>query len=217
LPRQVAQVMECEKLNAGTSMRWRLLSAYQRLRIIKFRLLSSCRNVIGRAVVRQPVQLVGEGRIQFNGEVCLGCYPSPYFLSGYIYIEARSTSSIVEIGDGVWINNNSALISNGPGIFIGRRSMLGTNCEIIDNDFHDTHPERRMNGKPRAAKVEIGENVLIGSNVKILKGVRIGSNSVIANGTVVNRSVPENMLAFGNPVKCGRLVDLSQWTRKEKT
>jgi len=197
-------------------MRSRLLNTYQQLRIIKFRLFSSCRNVTGTAIVRQPVQLVGEGRIRFKGKVYLGYYPSPYFLNGYIYIEARNASSIIEIEDGVSINNNSALISNGPGIFIGRRSMLGTNCEIIDSDFHDTHPERRMNGTPQAAKVEIGENVMIGSNVKILKGVRIGSNSVIANGTVVTRSVPENMLAFGNPVQCGRLVDLSQWPRKER-
>jgi acetyltransferase-like isoleucine patch superfamily enzyme len=45
--------------------------------------------------------------------------------------------------------------------------------------------------------------VLIGSNVKILKGVQIGKNAIIANGTVVSRSIPENAVAFGNPMKAG--------------
>ena len=67
---------------------------------------------------------------------------------------------------------------------------------------HDLHPDRR--GDPgKSAKVEIGENVFIGPNVKILKGVRIGNNCIIANGTVLTRSVPDNMLAFGNPARQG--------------
>jgi serine acetyltransferase len=74
-----------------------------------------------------------------------------------------------------------------------------------------------MHGRPREARVEIGENVMIGSNVRILKGVQIGNNSVIANGTVVTRSIPDNMLAFGNPAKCGRLFDLSPLTAKAES
>ena len=101
------------------------------------------------------------------------------------------------------MNNNVVLVSDGPGIFIGKRSMLGTHCEIIDSDFHDLHPDRRTNGVGKSGRVEIGENVLIGSNVKILKGVKIGNNTVIANGAVVTRSVPENMMVFGNPGRGG--------------
>jgi len=89
-------------------------------------------------------------------------------------MEARGPDSIIQIEDGVWMNNNVCIVSDGPGVFIGKRSMLGTHCEIIDSDFHDLHPDRRTNGVGKSAKVEIGENVLIGSNVKILKGVKIG-------------------------------------------
>lgn len=174
----------------------------QRLRIWQYRFLSDCARVEGRPIVRQPVQLLGRGRIRFDGAVNLGYFPSPFFLSGYIHIEARSENSSIEIGDGVWINNNSFLISDGPGIRIGSRTMMGLHCEIIDSDFHDTHPDRRgATGTPRTGKVDIGENVMIGSNVKILRGVKIGNNTVIANGSVVTRSVPENMLVFGNPAK----------------
>jgi acetyltransferase-like isoleucine patch superfamily enzyme len=176
---------------------------YQRLRIAKYRFLSDCMNVSGHPTIRQPVQFVGQGTIRFNGTASLGWFPSPYFFSGYIYIEARNPNSLIQIEDGVCISNNSFLISDGAGIFVGKRTMLGTHCEVIDSDFHDLHPDHRADGVAKMGKVIIGENVLIGSNVKILKGVRIGNNAVIANGSVVTRSIPENAVAFGNPARAG--------------
>src|SRR5579863_7884722 len=174
---------------------------YIKLRKMKYRFLSTCPNVSGNPVIRQPVHMAGKGTIKFHGTVNLGYEVSPFFYNGYIYLEARRPESIIEIEDGVWINNNSFLISDGPGIFIGRKTMLGTSCEIIDSNFHDLHSG--MEGVPIANKVIIGESVVIGSNVKILKGVKIGSNSVIANGSVVTRSVPENSVVYGNPAKVG--------------
>jgi len=186
-----------------TRIQARLARIYQRFRIAKFRYLSDCCNVVGNPVLRQPAQLVGKGTIRFNGTVNLGWFPSPYFFNGYVYLEARSETSVIQIEDGVIISNNTAIVSDGPGIFIGRKTMLGTHCEILDSDFHDLHPDRRSDGVPKTGKVVIGENVLIGSNVKILKGVRIGNNSVIANGSVITRSVPEDVVVFGNPARAG--------------
>ena len=186
-----------------TRLQTRFADYYQRLRIAKYHFLSDCKNVSGNPVIRQPVQFLGQGKIEFNGKVTLGWFPSPYFFSGYIYIEARNPASLIQIEDGVAISNNSFLISDGAGIVIGKRSMLGTYCQIIDSDFHDLHPDRRADGQAKMGKVVIGENVLIGSNTKILKGVRIGDNAVIANGSVVTRSVPANAIAFGNPARAG--------------
>jgi galactoside O-acetyltransferase len=180
----------------------RVLRLYQRCRIAKFRFLSDCKRVEGRPSIFQPVLLLGKGQIKFLGKVNLGFFPAPYHLSGYTHIEARAEGSVIEIQDSVWMNNNVTIVSAGPGITIGARTMIGTHCEIIDSDFHDLHPDRR-NNPGKSAKVDIGENVLIGSNVKILKGVRIGKNAVIANSAVVMRSVPENGTAFGNPAKVG--------------
>ena len=179
-----------------------LINLYQRCRIAKFRLLWDCAHVEGRPTILQPVQLAGNGTIRFRGNVKLGCYPAGYFLSGYIYIEARTPEAVIEIGDGVWMNNNVAIVSNGAGISIGKKTLLGTHVEIIDSDFHDSHPDRH-DQPGKSAKVEIGENVLIGPNVRILKGVRIGNNCVISNGSVITRSVPDNMLVFGNPARHG--------------
>jgi acetyltransferase-like isoleucine patch superfamily enzyme len=180
----------------------RLFRLYQALRIRKYCFLSNCENVIGTPIINQPVQMVGRGTIKFNGKVNLGVFPSPGYLSGYIYIEARYPDSVVEFGDGVWLNNNSSFVSEGPGIYIGARAMLGPGCSVVDSDFHDLHPDRRMTGVPKKGKVVIGENAFVGSNVSILKGVEIGKNSVVGCGAIVSQSIPENVVVvFGNPAK----------------
>src|SRR5438552_11501 len=124
-----------------TRIQNRLAGLYQKWRRLQFRILSDCKHIEGKPAIRQPVQMVGEGTIRFNGRVTLGWYPSAFFFTGYIYIEARSPGSLIEIEDRVCINNNCVLLSDGAGIFIGKGTMLGTHCEVIDSDFHDLHPE----------------------------------------------------------------------------
>ena len=50
-------------------------------------------------------------------------------------------------------------------------------------------------------RVTIGKNVWIGSGSIILPGVSIGDNSIIGAGSVVNKDIPENSIAVGNPCK----------------
>src|SRR5262245_11647900 len=137
-------------------IRNRLLFLYQRCRIAQFRFLSNCENVQGRPTIRQPVQFIGRCTIRFIGTVNLGFFASPYFLSGYIYMEARSPDSLIQIEDGVWMNNSVCLVSDGPGILIGKKSMLGTHCEIIDSDIHDLHPYPSSSRAADTATAEIG-------------------------------------------------------------
>ncbi len=137
----------------------------------------------------------------FVKNVNLGVNPSPYLYIGYGYIETRNEHSKIVIGDNVWINNNFVIISEGEGIEIGVHTIIGTNVEIYDSDFHELHPDKRMCGVPKTGKVKIGNNVFIGSSVKILKCVTIGNNSVIANSSVVTKSIPANVIAGGYPAK----------------
>jgi maltose O-acetyltransferase len=171
----------------------------QTIRILKYKLLSNCKTVIGNPKCNQPVQFIGGGRIMFGENVNLGYFPSPYFYNSSIYIEARNTESTIIFGDNIYINNNCVFIAEGEGIEIGSNTLVGANCEIIDSDFHDLHSDRRTNGKPKTAKVIVGKNVFIGNNVKIMKGVRIGDNSIIANSSIVLKSIPGNIIAGGNP------------------
>ena len=49
--------------------------------------------------------------------------------------------------------------------------------------------------------IKVGDNVWICGNVTVLAGVSIGDNSVIAAGSLVNKDIPPNVLAAGNPCK----------------
>ncbi len=174
---------------------------FQYPRIIKYRFLSDCKRINGKAVCNYPVQICGVGGVEFGKEVNLGVRTSPLFYSTYGYIEARKEHSKISIGDNVWINNNFFICSEGEGIAIGANTLIGINFECVDSDFHGLELGKRANRYAKTATVIIGENVFIGSNVKILKGVTIGNNSVIANGSIVTKSIPNNVIAGGYPAK----------------
>jgi acetyltransferase-like isoleucine patch superfamily enzyme len=105
--------------------------------------------------------------------------------------------------------STTVLCSEGPGIRIGKHALFGTNVEVSDSDFHDLHPTRRRGGVPAKAPVLIGENVFVGSNVKILKGVTIGADTVVGNGSIVTKDLPAGVIAAGSPARVlGSLDDL---------
>ena len=87
-------------------------------------------------------------------------------------------------------------------ITIGNNVRVGANVTIMDSDQHTDDP-RAGKDKP----VRIKDNVWIGGGVTILKGVTIGKNSLIGAGSVVVKSIPENVIAAGNPCKVIRPLD----------
>lgn len=82
-------------------------------------------------------------------------------------------------------------------IRIGNNVTISENVSIWDSDVHEIIRE----GYIKTAPIEIGDHVWIGTNAIILKGVTIGNNAVIAAGTVVNKNIPSNCLAAGNPMR----------------
>ena len=48
---------------------------------------------------------------------------------------------MIEFGDGAQVNNNAYIKSEGPGIRIGPRALIGSFVEIFDSDFHELHPD----------------------------------------------------------------------------
>jgi len=178
----------------------KLLFLIQFFRIAIYRMLSSNKAKKDCSHKLQPVMFEGNGEITL-GRCTLGYWPDPYFLTGSIYIEARASTAIISISDGVIINNNAVIIAESTRVHIGKDTIIGTDLTIYDSDFHNINPLIRRSGIPKSAPVEIGENVFIGSKVTILKGVRIGNNSVIAFGSLVTKSIPDNTVAGGVPAK----------------
>lgn len=184
-----------------------LINIYQKLRILKYMLFSDNYQCADMAKFNQPVLMTGRGCVQL-GRCFLGVWPSPYYLSGYIHIEARGATARIEVEDGVWINNNAAIIAERSCIRIGANTLIGSEFTVYDSDFHDLHPDRRLAGTYECAPVNIGKNVFIGSRVTVLKGVTIGDNSIIAAGSVVTKDVAESTIVGGMPAKI--LKNLSQ-------
>jgi len=106
---------------------------------------------------------------------------------------------------------SGATVCAARSVRIGRACLIGANVVITDYDFHAVAPARRRAVTARdaigCAPVVIEDNVWIGMNAIVLKGVRIGRNSVIAAGSIVTHSIPENCVAGGNPARLLRRLD----------
>lgn len=167
------------------------------MRVTRYRLMSTL-SLRGADVV-SPVLAVGAGSIVVDGSR-LGYWPSPFLFDGCVHLEARSPESSIEIGPGTTINNGAVIISDGPGIVIGRDCLIGPAVQIYDTDFHALDQSAR-DAKPRKGAVRIGERAFIGTGVIICKGVSIGDGSVVGAGSVVTSDVPPYSVAVGNPCR----------------
>lgn len=88
---------------------------------------------------------------------------------------------------------------------------VGANVTIMDGDAHQDDPRAGKN-----APIVIEDNVWIGANATILKGVTIGRNSLIGAGSVVVKSIPENVIAAGNPCRVIKSLDNETINKLEK-
>lgn len=62
--------------------------------------------------------------------------------------------------------------------------------------------------------VTIGNNVFIGMHSTILKGVHVGNNVIIGANSLVNKDIPDNCVAGGNP--CKVIMALDEYYEKRK-
>lgn len=168
-------------------------------RKIKYSLLST-NKIIGKFRAYSPILSLGDGSIKIDG-ANLGVWRSPQYFSSYIYLDARSKDSQIYIGKNVWINNNAFICADKTSITIQDNCLIGANFSCVDSDFHGLGANERLSSDYKCKPVVIERNVFIGGNVSILKGVTIGENTVIANGAVVTKSFPANVVIGGNPAK----------------
>lgn len=147
-----------------------------------------------------------------NGFVCyLGIHRG---ISQDLYSKISvSDGASLYIDDNVGITNTSIQCTNR--IFIGKNSLIGAGCLIMDSNFHALdYNARRINHGVAMAKsspIHIGNDVFIGAKTIICKGVNIGDRAIIAAGSVVVKSVPDDEVWGGNPAMfIRRMVSKSQ-------
>ena len=105
-------------------------------------------------------------------------------------VSFRADGGNIIIGKNVFLNNNVSITSMDK-IEICDGATIANNVVIIDHD----HDYKNMSGFLQES-VYIGKRVWIGANCTILRGTHIGDDSVIAAGTVVKGTIPENSLCY---------------------
>ncbi len=115
----------------------------------------------------------------------------------------------VEQLDSILTSGNRKLLT-GTGSVSHDQAMKKTRNEYPDCGLYAAgHPfdvKKRLEGMEYGWPIKIGNNVWIGGGVKIMGGVSIGDNTVIAAGSIINRSIPANVLAGGNPCRVIREI-----------
>ncbi|OOF46862.1 sugar O-acetyltransferase [Rodentibacter trehalosifermentans] len=110
----------------------------------------------------------------------------------------------IKVGKNFYANFNCTMLDSG-GVIIGDEVLFAPNVSLYTVG-HPLDVELRNEGWEQAKPITIGNNVWIGGNVVILPGVTIGDNVVVGAGSVVNKDLPSNVLAFGNPCRIVREI-----------
>ena len=120
---------------------------------------------------------------------------------GFVLAKAFHPSAIIAkdatIGNGTVVGAGAIVdpyARIGESALINRGALIGHEC-VIEDGAH-IGP-----GANLAGNVTIGRGTFVGIGSSIIERLRIGSNSIIGAGSVVNKDIPDDVLAYGVPAK----------------
>ncbi|MBQ3142537.1 MAG: acyltransferase [Bacilli bacterium] len=105
-----------------------------------------------------------------------------------------------KVGENCWIGPFTILDAASGSIEIGNNTTIAAETYIYT---HDTSKYYATEGNIEVEKgnVKIGNNTAIASKCIICPNVTIGDNCIIGAGSLVNKNIPNNSIAFGTPAK----------------
>ena len=124
---------------------------------------------------------------------------------------------------GVKVGENVSLItlphtSSEPYLIsIGDNTTVSFDVAFITHDAATRVIRNLPDGNPETViygTIEVGKNCFIGARTTILPNVKIGDNTIIGACSLVNKSIPANCVAAGNP--CKVLCSLDEYREKHK-
>lgn len=96
----------------------------------------------------------------------------------------------IDIGAFTYINAKN-------GVTIEDYVQIGSHCSIYSVSTIDN----------KEGKVILKKNCKIGTHSVIMPGVTIGENSTVGAFSFVNKDIPDNVIAFGIPVKIVKRIE----------
>lgn len=150
---------------------WKLLYQKQMLRLCK----NKFQHFADTAQFRSGAYAVGCSKIKIGERVVI----RPGVM---LFGESESLNTSIEIEDNV-------MMGCGVHIYINNHKFDVPNIPLIDQGYYPDESVILKNG------------CWIGANSIILPGVSIGVNSVVGAGSIVTKSIPDNVVAVGSPAR----------------
>lgn len=126
----------------------------------------------------------------------------------------------VKIGDNVSIIEpvSPVIFSSEPYLVsIGDNTTISFDVAFVTHDAATRVIRHLPDGDPETViygPISVGKNCFIGCQSVILPNVTIGDNSIIGAGSLVNRDIPANSVAAGNP--CRVICTLDEYREKHR-
>lgn len=134
------------------------------------------------------------------------------YIAGYANINNCTIGSFCSIADGVRVGVGAHplnLISTHPALYSIKTIFP---YKLIDDSIIDSLPSHE-----ESKRINIGNDVWIGTDSIILDGVNIGDGAVIAAGSVVTKDIPSFAVVGGVPARVIKyraipeMIDGKQW------
>lgn len=83
---------------------------------------------------------------------------------------------------------------------------IGNYCRIAKGVSFYTHgglwsQRKKVEGLDYFGKIKIGNYTYVGEDSKIMPGVTIGNDVIVGAGSIVTKSIPDGVVAAGNPAR----------------
>ena len=173
------------------------------------RIFDSARYIFHRIIVRIRIFFwyifydiqIGQGT-DFKDVNYLNTVYGPIKIGKNCQINAFGLAGPIEIGDHVLINHMSDISGRAAKVKIGNNVLIAPRVSILAS-MHN-YSDRSLLIKDqgvKAAEIEIGDDVWIGTGSVIMPGIKIGQGAVIGANSVVNQNIPDYAVAVGIPAK----------------